>query len=362
MTDVFTQVQFSDLDPFDSFFDSLRADYSGFVNWFIKKQEHNESTYVFKMDEQIAAFLYLKDDENESIALDEGNLPPVPRIKIGTLKINENIRGKRLGEGAIGIALWHWFSSPEEQIYVTVYERHQSLIDLLDKFGFRIAGTLSKTSELVMVKDKQHLDYSNSYSSYPYIDPRFTVGGIIPVNETYHDKLFPYSTLAHKKFQTDVLSDVAGNGVTKMYVSNAYTGTHEQREPVLIYRRSESATNAGFKSVVTSIATIVDRWYIKKAGAQFVSNDDVRKLLGNKTVLTDEEISKMMNKPDVTIYKLVYNYYLGAGNNVNWQALKKAGMFEGHPSQIRYSNEQLKTFVRGLKNGNIVHILDDISR
>lgn len=43
-------------------------------------------------------------------------------MKIGTLKLSETIRNIRLGEGALGVALWKWKESRAEEIYVTIVD------------------------------------------------------------------------------------------------------------------------------------------------------------------------------------------------------------------------------------------------
>jgi hypothetical protein len=98
---IFKITPFNDCNVNDSFFDSLKQDYPGFENWFIRKAQANEKAYVYA-DEGVRAFLYIKGVEDEEIP---GILPKARRMKIGTLKISEGSQGLRLGEGAIGIAL-----------------------------------------------------------------------------------------------------------------------------------------------------------------------------------------------------------------------------------------------------------------
>ena len=35
-------------------------------------------------------------------------------------------------------------------------------------------------------------DYSTPYTSFPFITPNFTKAGVIPILETFYDRLFPY--------------------------------------------------------------------------------------------------------------------------------------------------------------------------
>lgn len=142
MAGKFSYKKFSDLNVDDPFFDSLKADYpgsvhsTGFVDWFSKKSQNDTNrALVFNDEIGLGAFVYLK-EENESVKLLEGELPARPRKKIGTFVLAERYRGQRLGEGALGIALWIWQREKIQEIYVTVFEKHTQLIELLRKFGF----------------------------------------------------------------------------------------------------------------------------------------------------------------------------------------------------------------------------------
>lgn len=356
MADVFERITFKELDLNDSFFDSLKKDYVEFDKWFEKKQEQGAKAEVLKIDDKISAFIYLKDNESEEIELTDRILPSVPRIKIGTLKIDDNVNGKRLGEGAIGISLWRWFKSASNEIYVTVFSKHKSLINLLETFGFVNMGLKKGTNENVMMKSKNNINYGTPYTSFPYIDPKFKKAGLLVINEDYHDKLFTYSKLNNIKYTNDVLTDVAGNGITKMYVSSAYSGGYEVNEPVLIYRQSTSSSGRGFKSVVTSLATIVEKTVVKNNGVQLISGKKMIEILGNKTALNSKELNSFLKKNQVVIYQLVYNYPFGAGRNINWNYLKNNGYLEKYPTTVNYSPNQLRTLVRNKEN-DIIDIL-----
>lgn len=90
--------RFKDCNINDPFFDSLKNDYSTFAKWY---EAHPERpVYINQSENKINALLILKDDENDFIILRDKTLPQVPRIKICTLKLNENVRNQWLGEGA----------------------------------------------------------------------------------------------------------------------------------------------------------------------------------------------------------------------------------------------------------------------
>ena len=86
--------QFKDIWFEDPIFDSLKADYAEFADWFKKKGNHQAFTFRNGTG-LLDGFLYLK-MEDEPI-LD--TIPPLPhalRLKIGTFKVNPH--GTRLGE------------------------------------------------------------------------------------------------------------------------------------------------------------------------------------------------------------------------------------------------------------------------
>ena len=95
-----------------------------------------EETLVYNDDLGIGAFLYLKDEE-EPLELSNITLPARKRVKIGTLRLSERQRGIRLGEGAVGVALWKWRDKQVDEIYATIFEKHTELIRLFERFGFK---------------------------------------------------------------------------------------------------------------------------------------------------------------------------------------------------------------------------------
>ena len=145
--------RFADIDVNDVFFDSLREDYDGFDQWFLKKSKNDEKAMILTDEIGVHAFLYLK-LENEPIKTVSGTIPAKNRIKIGTLKLDETIGRQRLGEGIIGVALWKWQESKAEEVYVTVFEKQEKLVGLFNKFGFECFGKKGN-GELILGKSRR---------------------------------------------------------------------------------------------------------------------------------------------------------------------------------------------------------------
>lgn len=343
----FVLKKFVEIDANDNFFDSLKTDYPEFPIWFQKKSEIGEKAFVFSDGQGIGAFIYLK-KEAEPIKIRNKELPSIQRLKIGTLKLHERIKGIRMGEGAIGIALWYWQEMKCDEVYITVFDKHKNLIDLILKFGFICEG-FNERGESVYLKNRKNIDYSNPYKSFPFINSNFVKAGIIPIYDKFHDRLFPYSELKNNK--QEIYEETAGNGISKVYIGTPFTAMHYNvDEPVLIYRIYTGIGQKTYKSVVTSFAVITKIQIIKNNGSVEMSLDDFFKEAGNKSVFTKDELTTMYakNKNNLVMLELLYNGFFGKGKNVIHKTLNDKGMFNSYPYSIEYSKEQ---FTRILEMG-----------
>lgn len=346
---------FSEIDLSDPIFDELKADYpgtassSGFINWFANKSQSRETASVFEDDDGLGAFVYTK-FENEPISLSEGALPERNRLKIGTFKMAEAHRGQRLGEGALGLALWEWQASNCQEIYVTVFPKHKELTDLLTRFGFKVVGK-NADGEDIYLRSKAEIDYGTPYASYPFINPTFKHGRLMVVEDQYHDTLFPHSELAHTV--QDGLQLAASNGVSKVYVGTPIgVPPYKPGEPILIYRKHTGQGRAGYKSCVTSFGIVTNVVAAKQRGKALMPLDEVLAKVGNKSVFDANEISEKYDQSkNLVIIELVYCGYFGKGNNLNWVWLKNNGLWpDTYPTNARYTPEE---FLRIINEGGI---------
>ena len=338
-------VKFSDLDINDAFFDSLKDDYPEFPQWYQKKASEGATTFVFCDDEGLGAFMYLK-SEDEPIELEKHILPAISRKKIGTLKLADRYQGQRLGEGALGIALWNWRKTKEEEIYVTVFEKHTLLVKLLERYGFCLAG-YKKNGECVYSKSRINVDYSDPYKSFPFINPVFNSSGYLLIDDIYHDTLFPYSELKNTHQESVALS--VANGFTKIYVGSP-TSAYPYRvgDPILICRKyTGDVGQPGFKSCVTSYCVITDIIVIKEKNKYRMPFDELLGRIRNKSVFDEQELkSKYDNERNLTIVEMLYYGYFGAGNNVNWVWLKENNFWgDGYPTTKELTQDQFKAIL-----------------
>lgn len=340
---MYRKMRFSDCDLEDPFFDSLKEDYPEFPTWFRKKAENGAEAYVSIDNGRIQAFVYTKEEHNEAV----GDLLAEDRLKIGTLKICSDFKGQRLGEGGIGLALWEWQRSPYQQIYITVYPKHDDLIGLIESFGFFMAG--NKGGELVYVKDKRKLDSEDTeragFRSFPYIDPEFRRGVYLPIKAVYHDKMFPYSTLRNASQKADPTP--VANGISKAFIATPnHTISYRPGDIALVYRMAE--TEKTYKSVITSYCTVSTVEWFKTNGrlAEGKNWEGFVKAAGNKTVYDEAELVDAFKKDFVCIITLVYNGYFGKGHNINNAWLKNQGLFDRHPYDIKLTRENVYSILR----------------
>lgn len=363
----FKRKKFADCSLEDRFFDSLKNDYPEFCDWFSRKASVGEEAFVFGDDMGICAFVYLKENENEEIKLVDRVLPKQNRIKIGTLKLEERQQGQRLGEGAIGIVLWKWQESDVDEIYLTVYDYHKELIALIEKFGFVCAGELFKDDtptvnhkELLYIKNKKMLDYSNPHKSFPYLSPNFSSAGVLPIYDYYHDRLLPYSELTNTS--QEFWDEAAGNGITKMFIGspNQIDGLCEG-SPVFMYRIcTEKGVSATYKSCITLFATITKIIVVKERWRYLINENEYKRRCGNKTIFSSEELERIYraSRPNLVVFEFVYNGFFGRGNNVIHKRLKENNLFETHPYGIRYSLDDFSKIIE-MGGKNVQNIIVD---
>jgi len=354
----FVLKKFADINLNDTFFDSLKNDYpgsansTGFVDWFKKKSMAGSTALVFEDDKGVGAFVALKDEE-EQIILQEGVLPVKKRLKISTFRIADRYRRQRIGEGAIGLLLWKWLQVDAEEVYVTVFDKHDTLISLFERFGFQKCG-VNLNGENILVKSRKQIDFSDPYKSFPFIKAGFDYAGYIIIDDRYHDTMFAYSELANNAtLQTKVGTSVS-NGLSKIYVGQAFQINHKIGEPVLVYRRYTQGTGKRYRSCVTSFCIVTDMFQAKVNNRYLMTFDELKSRIGNKSVFDENELyNQYLNFKNMVVTELLYYGYFGAGNNVNMDWLDKHGYWASdgqYPTEVKLTSEQFK---RVLMEGNI---------
>lgn len=245
---------FRDIDLNDEFFNSLKEDYSEFCDWFNKKSDEAKQAFTLYENRKLLAFLYLK-VENE---IDANILPKFNenrRLKVGTFKIDAH--GTKLGERFVKKIFDIAIFKKVDEIYVTIFAKHEGLINLLKNFGFFEYGikVTSNGTELVLVKNIFKLK-NDILRDYPVVQIENKSIYGLSILPQFHTKLFSDSIL--KNESVDILKDTSHtNSIHKIYIcAMKDVQKFNSGDILLIYRTSDGLGAARYRSVITSICVV----------------------------------------------------------------------------------------------------------
>ncbi|MBW7933426.1 MAG: N-acetyltransferase [Gemmatimonadaceae bacterium] len=245
--------QFTDVALSDPFFDSLKTDYAEFSDWFNRKA--SEPAYVSRNEsDAIDGFLYVK-VESGAVADVSPQLPASRRLKVGTMKIVPH--GTRLGERFIKKIFDHAVADNVEEVYVTVFPKHEALIGLFRRYGFEKVATKTTANgtELVLARRLRSAG-SSTLERYPIVKLGDGSAYLLSLYPKWHTRLLPDSIL--KNESAAVVQDVShSNSIHKVYLA-AMRGMEVLRpgDVLLIYRTGDDAGPAHFRAVATSICVV----------------------------------------------------------------------------------------------------------
>ncbi len=266
----------------DPFFESLRSDYLGFDGWFERAAREGRCAFVIDGPAgEIAGLCALKPDD------DEYNLGG--RVaKVSTIKVGDSFKGSRYGELLLKALFLH-ASSLFDALWVTVFPKHEELIDLLSTFGF--VQHCDRGEEQVMVKRvtppgdvPRSLDPLSFHIAFgpPALLVTEEQTFIVPIQPGYHQSLFPD---APGEQQTFLPPRGYGNALRKAYLCRASL-RRARPGATLVFYRSDDAMAA------TAIGVLEET---------LVSADPVAILefVGTRTVYSVAEVEKMAARGEV---------------------------------------------------------------
>lgn len=293
--------KFSEINLGDPFFDSLKGDYQGFTDWFKRKANEQEQAYILESDTGIEAFLYLK-VEHGPVTDVIPSLNDAVIVKIGTMKINPH--GTRLGERFIKKAFDFAVSHGIKKLYVTVFPKHTSLINIYRKYGFEQYGT-KKTGdgeELVLVKSFISLK-GDVLLDYPVINSTNTNKYLLSIYPEFHTRLFPDSILKNESF--DVIEDVSHtNSIHKAYICSMDVAELKAGDILVIYRTSDKQGPARFRSVATSICVVEEL----RARSAFSGANEFIDYCKTYSVFTENELARWYRaRKELYVIRMTYN-------------------------------------------------------
>lgn len=297
---------FSNISLDDPFFDSLKEDYKEFSDWFKKKSNNGDGAFVFVNDHGLLdGFLYLKTEKEELNSIIPSQ-PNKQRLKIGTLKINPH--GTRLGERFLKKVFDIALVRNIDEIYVTLFKKHQALLNLLKKYGFenRAEKITQNGRELVLFKNISKItgDIVKDYPNTPEISNRY----LISLYPQWHSRLLPDSILKNED-PTLLIKDTSHtNSIHKIYLT-AMKGTDriQTGDTLVIYRTASDEKSAEYSAVATSICVVEEVKNIK----DFKSLDEFLKYTLSYSIFTEKELTEFYkSKKYPVIIRFTYNLAL----------------------------------------------------
>lgn len=301
--DVIERKRISKINLEDNFFDTLRSDYPGFDEWFYRKASNGETAFILE-DEGVQGFLYLKEENSEDTSI-EPNLEKKRRLKIGTFKINAH--GTKLGERFIKIIIDEMFDNNYEEAYVTIFDKHDSLINLLLKYGFQYHGTKQSKAgiEDVYIKYSKKV-YEDILLDYPKVNIKGNNKFMLSIYPEFHTRMFPYSKLKTEK--EHVVEDTSfTNSIQKIYLSGANLSSYKKGDLIVIYRTADIGKKAEYSSVATSICVVEEIRYI----SEFEEYGKFNEYCAKHSVFSESELKSFWKtKKYKYLVKMLYNVAL----------------------------------------------------
>lgn len=269
----------------DPIFESLRSDYPDFDGWFPRvSQEGREAWTIEPFSGGYAGICIWKPEDDEY-----GFGGKV--MKISTFKVADRHRGRRYGELLLKTAFDYLHANRYDNVWLTVFERHQTLTAMLEDFGFSRHTTNTDRGELVYVK---HLTPTRDAITDPfeyhrrYGPPALAVSlspiYVIPIQPRYHRRLFPDDPTERMLMPGN---EPFGNAIRKAYLSRNRIGPLPRGAIILFYRSKD-------QRAVTAIGIVEETMRSSDAA-------EIAKFAGQRTVYSYSEIAELARSPVLTI-------------------------------------------------------------
>lgn len=316
-TPVFIKKEFLyNMDLNDDFFTTLRFDYKGFDNWFIKKQRKEEMAYVTMTKEnKVTSFLMLKEeDENEDYSAFEKPFSPAKRIKVSTFKVSDT--GKKIGECFIKIMVNEAIQKNVDEIYVTTFEKQESLIYLLKQYGFKLFTHKNTTkSDDTIEREAIYVKNIKDKSQYPFVQLKDQGIFVFPVIPKYHKLLFEDAEESYQISIDDTQGkNTSANAIKKAFISNAKIKKIKPGDIVWFYASHN-------RKAITVLGIVETTWN------DFESQEEIFNIVRKRTAYDEEEL-KLVTQLDSLV--IMFKHYITFKNPITYDFLYNNGIVNGY--------------------------------
>ena len=314
-----------ELNSNDPIWETFRDDYPGFDEWLAKTKRQHRPSWFIEGEAGYAGVAIIKQDD-----VAPGLTGKV--LKLCSFKIDPSQRGLRFGELLLKPVFGHAFANKYDWIYVTVFEKHADLINLLQEFGFEGSGERTDLGELVLTKPLRPSASGEILRGFafnkrfgPLAIDRKEPGFVVPIQPQFHEMLFPE---LEEQMPLVPGQHPFGNAIRKAYLCHSSTKKLQPGALLAFYRSRDLRA-------VTSLGIVEEV-------LRTSSPDAAAAVVGNRTVYTFEQIKTMCNQPVLVI---LFRQVLSFSPPIRLRELTTAGVLAAHPQSIQSLTEEGKQWL-----------------
>lgn len=326
-----------EIDPKEPILESLQQDYPEFSGWFDKCRAKHRDCWVLEIDNQIAGIIIRKDEDHaEAKTVNLGH----KILKICTLKIQDEFRGEKFGELLLKQVLWFSQRNGYDLVYLTVFPKHDFLIDLLRHYGFTTTkkrGSGEQVLEKIMLKGPLPAPQAPIFEEDCRYYPRFHDGDAVrkhcvPIQPDYHRRLFPeiaeLKALPLFPNETRISNRgqdrTPGNTIRKVYLCRANITTLRPGDLLLFYMSKDEAYR--FSQSITTVG-IVEQ--VNRA----TTSEELIRLTAKRSVFTKRQLTEWKATPEDPIKVIDFLLVGHISPPPGMADLVQSGVFNGRPPQ-----------------------------
>ena len=224
------EIEWAEINIKDPFFDSLKNDYSEFEVWFREKAREGRKGWIYKPNGLEAVCLWKI--ERKEIVPELMSDEKHDRIKICTMKVEQ--RGFKIGELFLQLIFDLTRRNNIDEIYLSVFPNKETLIYILQQFGFQKKGKNLRGEDFYLkqmkpiIENQEEIDqYNNiefSKKFYPSILTKNCDIYTIPIQSKYFKVLFNQFDKTQRRLTSQITrKQIPGNSIKKAYLNKRVT-------------------------------------------------------------------------------------------------------------------------------------------
>lgn len=326
------EVQPHTINPNQPFFDSLRADYKDFPEWWAKVVQQRRTCLVIGGGTDIRGLAVLDRQEPEVPGLSE------TCVKICTFKIGEANQGKKLGETLLEAVIGHIRGLGVDTCFIEASPDKEGLIVMLKEFGFFDCGEKpGNRGQIILGKileprfdrepPEHPLEYNRRYGPGRRLVQRAFIVPILPV---FHSMLFPGS-----EAQLSFFDSTYGNAIRKVYICHSGMKTLQPGDTLFFLRTHKGRAVHAVGVVEDTLRTSDLSEVLSFAGARTVySVEELQRMCAKELLAVKFRLDQVLEKP------------------VTREELQMLGVMEDSPQSIaQIKSEEGRQWAKTLQGG-----------